>query len=379
MMKLQMTPKFQIFLFIVIMSFCLAAESEEDLPKFQTEQFTFESAGNTLDGLLDVPKDKSPSATIIIVHGYGKTNVVEQNWFYNLRSRFTQIGLNVVIWDKPGCGSSEGEFDINQPVASSADEVVAAVKMLRESKIKGSEKIGLWGISRAGWIAPLAMKMDTTIAFWISISGTDDKENGRYLIYSNLLIEGRSQEEADQLIAEWQNSFNTLWQNGTYEQYLAASPNLSNDPFMKLMNWDGYYSREDFEKEQAKYNSGEILVDREDELMIYVPDFKQLLSSIGKPVLAMFGEKDTNVDWRKTLKLYQETIGANPNASLTIKSFPNANHILKQCDTGGIREMNQQAWDAPYAEGYYKTMLTWLQAQNFEQDNNITGSDVHSD
>ena len=113
--------------------------------------------------------------------------------------------------------------------------------------------------------------------------------------------------------------------------------------------------------------------------MIYVPDFKQLLSSIGKPVLAMFGEKDTNVDWRKTLKLYQETIGANPNASLTIKSFPNANHILKQCDTGGIREMNQQAWDAPYAEGYYKTMLTWLQAQNFEQDNNITGSDVHSD
>jgi hypothetical protein len=72
-------------------------------------------------------------------------------------------------------------------------------------------KIGLWGISRAGWIAPLAMAQHPGIGFWISVSGTDDKENFPYFIESNFRIEGRSEvqirrvAEADQLVSEVMN------------------------------------------------------------------------------------------------------------------------------------------------------------------------------
>lgn len=347
----------------------ITKNAHEDV--LRTESFVFEVDGNKLSGLLDVPLDRDPEATIVIVHGYGETKVVELDWYKELRSQFAGIGINTLIWDKPGCGESEGTFDINQPVESSAAEVNAAVQALRNRKIKGTEKIGLWGISRAGWIAPLAMAQDTSIAFWISVSGTDDMENGRYLLETNFRAEGRSEEETALLMSEWQARFNTAWRNGTYQQYLDAAPNLRNDEFMQFMGWAGDVSEQEFLAYQDKFNTGELVVDEQEELMIYVPDFRGLLKSINKPVLAMFGEKDTNVDWRKTSALYQETFGSNPAASLSITTFPDGNHILRQSKTGGIREVYAEGGDPPYVEGYYETMLVWLKQQGFGSEANI--------
>ena len=331
----------------------------------KTESFVFEVDGKKLDGLFDSPTTQDPVSTIIIVHGYGETNVVEQNWFYELRSKFGKIGINTLIWDKPGCGNSEGEFDINQPVQSSAEEVVAAVKALKERQVKGTETIGLWGISRAGWIAPLAMQEDPSIAFWISVSGTDDKENARYLLESNFLIEGRTAEETELLVSQWQGRFNAAWKGGSYDDYLAASTHIADDEFMHFMGWGGTASEQEFLAYQARFKSGELVVDEKDELLIYVPEFKKVLASIDRPVLALFGEKDTNVDWRKTSALYRETIGRNPDASLEVRVFPDGDHTLRQTRTGGIRELLEQQSRPPYVEGYYESMLSWLKAHQF--------------
>lgn len=359
--------------FLILLTGCFPSTPKDDgglsdsesTAVLQTEIFSFDVDGNTLVGLLDSPVGRDPMSTIILVHGYGETNVVEGNGFYELRSQFARVGVNTLVWDKPGLGQSEGEFDINQPVASSADEVVAAVRALKEQKIKGSETVGVWGVSRAGWIAPLAMQQESDIAFWISVSGTDDKENARYLLESNFRLEGRSEQETEVLIAEWQARFNTAWQNGTYEQYLAAAPNLKNDAFMHFMGWGGDVSEEDFYAYQDLFRTGTFIVDEEEGLQIYVPGFREVLGSIDRPMLAVFGEKDTNVDWRKTAALYRETIGTNPAASLTINVFPNADHNLKQTETGGIREMYAQPGGMPLAEGYYEAMLAWLVEQQF--------------
>lgn len=327
--------------------------------------FTFEANGSRLVGLLDAPTHRAPQATIIIVHGYGETNVVEQNAYADLRSHFTGIGMNVLVWDKPGRGRSEGEFDINQPVESSADEVVAAVHALRTQGIPGSEKVGLWGISRAGWIAPLAIKAEPSIGFWISVSGVDDKENAPYLIASNLPIEGRSPEETERVMRAWHQSLDAVWGGDSYESYLEAAKVWSQDPFVQFMGWGEPATREAFHEYQRQFNQGEIKVDKETGLTVYVPDFDSILDSLDIPVLALFGSKDTNVDWRKTAALYRETIGSNPDAKLSIRVFDDANHNLKQAKTGGIREMYGQGWNTPYANGYFETMADWLVANGF--------------
>lgn len=325
-----------------------------------TEDFRFEVAGNQLRGFVDRPPHQPALSTIIIVHGYGETNVVEWNSYAEVRRLFTHLGINVVVWDKPGCGASEGTFDINQPVESSAAEVVAAVHALRASEIEGSQKIGVWGGSRAGWIAPLAIQAEPSLSFWISVSGVDDKENARYLLSRNLLIEGRTAEEAERLVDAWQRSVEIAALGGTYEDYVEAAMEVSEDPFFQFMGWGEPISEEAFDTYQTQFKTGIYRFDPASRLAVYVQDFPELLSSLDIPVLALFGELDSNVDWRKTAALYRETIGANPQADLTIESFSGANHMLRQARTGGVREQNTLSWDWPFAEGYFETMAAWL-------------------
>jgi hypothetical protein len=61
---------------------------------------------------------------------------------YDLRSRFTQLGISTLIWDKLGCGENKGTFDADQPVESSAREVLDAIRHARESKLPGSASVG---------------------------------------------------------------------------------------------------------------------------------------------------------------------------------------------------------------------------------------------
>jgi len=93
--------------------------------------------------------------------------------------------------------------------------------------------------------------------------------------------------------------------------------------------------------------------------MIYVPNFEHMLARLNIPVLAIFGEKDCNVNWRSTVALYSETIGKNPNASLTIRRFPDGNHNLQHAQTGGLREMLQMS-EHRASPGYYEAMADWL-------------------
>lgn len=342
-----------------------SALKDKDAVMVKTEPFMFEVHGNRLVGLFDMPTHQTPVSTIIIIHGYGKTNVVERNGYSDLRAHFARIGINVLVWDKPGCGQSEGEFDINQPVESSAEEVVAAVKALKAMGIPGSQQIGLWGISRAGWIAPLAIRSEPSINFWISASGVDDKENARYLLSSNLPIEGRSADETEHLIQAWQRSFDTAWRGEGYQEYLQAASVLSEDPFLQFMGWGKPVTEDAFNAYQELFSKGELSVDEESGLAVYIPNFSKVLSSLDIPVLALFGDMDSNVDWRKTLELYQETIGKNTAAHLSVRVFAGANHNLKQAKTGGVREMFGQPRNTPYAEGYFETITDWLVAHHF--------------
>ncbi len=195
-----------------------------------------------------------PGALVVIIQRYGETDVAGRTSYYDLRSHFTQLGLTTVIWDKPGCGKSEGKFDADQPVDRSAGGVLDAIRHLRESH------------------------------------------------------------EAS------------------------------------------------FSRAQAQFLSGAFQIDKKTWLQIYVPHFQDMLARLNLPVLAIFGEKDRNVDWRRTTVLYSRTIGENPHASLTVRTFPDGNHNLQQAVTGGLREMIEMK-DRRMCDGYFEAMESWLRTK----------------
>jgi len=330
--------------------------------KAKTDTFSFSFEGKRRVGLVDQPVGRQPSAMIILVPGSGKTNIFGGSGYADLRRHFVQQGIACVIWDKAGCGKSDGVFDPDQPVQNSAGEVIAAIEELKHENVPGTNKIGLWGISRAGWICPLVIAQYPSIAFWISVSGTDDKENFGYLLERNFLIEGRSISETKKLMDEWKKDNELTAHGGSFEEDLKATENLRRDPFYMFLSNNSVPTKEGYLAWQKKFETGENRVDKKSGLLIYVPDFEKTLNKIHCPVLAIFGEKDSQVDWRKTIGLYSKTLGKNSKTQLTIKTFPNGNHNLIACKTGGYRE--QLAVRQP-CEGYIETMVEWLQDKGF--------------
>lgn len=226
---------------------------------------------------------------------------------------------------------------------------------------RGAEKIGLWGISRAGWIAPIAISKDKNIKFWISVSGVDEKETFGYLLKSNWRLEGYEDAEIEKLYGQWMKGNEIVSTKGSYEDYIEATIDLRADGFLNhLSGSDEELSKPEFQDMVTNHQTLNANYDLETGLMIYVEGFAEMLSDLDIAVLAILGEKDSIVDWRSTQQLYEETIGSNPDASLSVVTFANGNHNLHESQTGSFKEMID-ILDAPVmAPGYYEAISTWM-------------------
>ncbi len=351
---------------LFLLLFSLLAFRQISHSQSVSNPFEFQFENKTLRGVIETPKTQKSTAVVLLIPGYGRTDFVEGQWYSSLRDELVALGLTVVLWDKMGCGKSEGTFNANQPVENSANEAIAAIAEIKKLKIAGAEKIGLWGISRAGWICPL-INEQFPIDFWISVSGTDDKENFGYLLKSNLIIAGKTEEEAEKLFQAWEKGQQLFCTKGNYKSYWKATQALGQDSTCsKLFGFQHEpiiteAGRKEYLTQQKLYTSKGHF-DEESGLWVYIENFDEKLLKINCPVLALFGENDSQVDWRKTKALYKKTISINPNSPLTIKVFEDCNHNLQKCITCAYQEdLSALQWQA--CDNYYETMGKWLRNQ----------------
>lgn len=322
------------------------------------ELLDFKFEGNKLSGVLNLPQNSEPKGIVLIVHGSGRTNAIAQDSYLDVRKAILKAGYGTYMWDKMGCGKSEGRFNYNQPVQNSALEVIAAIKNLKAKKILGSDQIGLWGISRAGWINPIVINNYNDIKFWISVSGVDEKENFKYLLKQNLRINGHPKDSVQLIVEEWVKGTKITHSGGEFKEFQRATTNLSNNPFwLRFTNGgvteEGYYNyQHSFMREEIDEASG---------LQVYVENFDTILSGVNCPVLALFGENDMNVDWMLTKSLYEKALN---NTDLTIKSFQGCNHNMFNSKTGGFYEFQDNNLPRKRCDGFLDSITNWLKKMN---------------
>ncbi|GAB5399239.1 MAG: hypothetical protein Aureis2KO_08240 [Aureisphaera sp.] len=322
----------------------------------QTVDFEFE--GIMLNGVLNLPKDQKPKGIVLIIHGSGRTNAVAQEWYSDIRETIVKTGYATYMWDKMGCGESGGTFNYNQSVQNSASEAIAAIQMLKEKQISESNTIGLYGGSRAGWINPIVINEYKDIAFWISVSGVDDKENFSYLLEENLRIQGLPKDSIDIIVDQWLNGIKIAHSGASFETYMNATKDLQNNPF-----WLRFVRENMGEMNEEAYLGFQVplmkeTLDEETGLPVYIEDFEEILSNVKTPVLALFGETDMNVDWKKTKSLYEKTMGRHTD--LTIRSFSNCNHNIFECTTGGFYEFQDNNLPYKRCDGFLDAIEGWL-------------------
>src|SRR5262249_14421298 len=157
---------------------------------------SFENGDVTLAGSLLLPLTPGPHPAVIFVHGSGPSSRNDYRLWANY---FAANGFATLIFDKRGVGESTGNW-----AAAGFDELagdaLAEIEQLKTRADIQPQKIGLCGMSQAGWIMPLAASRSADVAFIISLSGAGvtPEEQGAYMVEHRVRAEKFTDAEVTQ-------------------------------------------------------------------------------------------------------------------------------------------------------------------------------------
>jgi len=128
----------------------------------------------TLAAEIDLPPGPGPHPLLIMIHGSGPGTRQD---FAAVVDTYRSIGIGILRYDKRGSGESTGRFrDVTAANSIEvfdllASNVLALVEYLATQPSVDADRIGLIGVSQAGWIMPLVAARSDGIAYFISLSG----------------------------------------------------------------------------------------------------------------------------------------------------------------------------------------------------------------
>ena len=144
-------------------------------PSIPATSDTVPSGDVRLAYALDLPAGPGPFPAIVMGHGSGP---VTRQQLVSLALGFVQAGFAVLRYDKRGVGQSGGVYEVAGNVPNServfpilADDMLAGVEFLKTRSEIDPSRIGLFGVSQAGWIIPLAASRSSDVKFMILVVG----------------------------------------------------------------------------------------------------------------------------------------------------------------------------------------------------------------
>lgn len=317
------------------------------LPPADTTLVEFRSGDNILRGFIDLPQRTGKHPAIMIVHGGADTDVtIDTGYWEEMRKAFRRAGMATLIWDKAGNGCSSGKYSNGLPIRERATETLAALEALKQRDDIDVSRIGVWALSQGGWIAPMAAVRSKNIAYLIVVSGPgrDALSQGAYPSIHMLRDAGVGAAEAENAYATLRRGIAVLRAGGTPQDSSAVVAPLQKYPVLRRAY--GLDTR-----------SAEYL-----QTLLAAPEWwisaDVFLWELNQPTLAIFGERDTVVDWRESIDVYRTSFARAGNRDLTIRTFKEADHDM-------FPPAAKRSQDSLFVDGYIDAMITWLAARNF--------------
>lgn len=304
---------------------------------YDSEEVSFQNtnANISLAGTLTIPKEEGVFPAVILISGSGAQNRDEELFnhkpFLVLSDYLTKNGFAVLRYDDRGTAQSTGDFAsaTTEDLASDVESAIVYLKTRKEIDIK---KIGLLGHSEGGIIAPMVAAKSKEIGFIILLAGTGIRGDKLLLMQQELLAKASGQSE--EVIQETKkvntkvfdivvksNNSNTL----RTELTTFLNENLKNNPNQEIPQG---MTAEQYVELQVNQISNPWL-----EFFIKY-DPSDALTKVTCPVLAINGGKDLQVPAKENLNAIENALKKGKNKNVTIKEFPNLNHLFQECSTG---------------------------------------------
>jgi pimeloyl-ACP methyl ester carboxylesterase len=301
----------------------------------------FRSGDFELVGDLHLPDGPGPHPAVIIVHGDGPQTRTSTPGTQTIVDIFGEAGFAVFAWDKPGSGDSTGDFDEGETLRQRAEILAAGIELLIEHPEIDGDRVGLWGISQAGWVMPLALELTDDVAFMLSVSGggEDSIEQIAYQLGQGIVCDGRPAEQG-RLVEEY---FPQTAKGPSYQDYVDAMEVL-----VGIEGWESFAGPE--MRTEEEWQPWPTDIDAYFDPMT-------VIEHTTIPVLAVFGDMDRYIDPIQGAAAYEQALRSADNPNYQVELIPGVGHTMlmqsTMCGGGGST-----------SERYLELLLQWARRLN---------------
>lgn len=311
-------------------------------------ELSFESHGTKLAGTLVEPPGTGPHPLVVLVHGSERTSPMASA--YPLI--YAAQGMSVFAYDKRGTAKSEGEYTQNFELL--ADDAAAAMAEARRAAAGRFDRIGYFGGSQGGWVAPLAATRSNpdfvAIGFGLIVSPL---EEDREQILSEMREMGygaADQAEARQVADATGRLVASHFTTG-FDQLTEVKRRYGAKPWLGKIK--GEYTGAILTENEAELRRvGRSLYDNLE--LIWDYDAPAVIRRVKAPQLWALAEDDREAPSGTTLAWLEQIRAKGSN--LTIYSFPATDH--------GMIEFTQAADGTRsytrITDGYFRLLADWI-------------------
>jgi hypothetical protein len=285
-------------------------------------------------GTLTIPAGTGPRPAVLIIHGSGPT---DRNWG-PYADFFLSRGFAVAAWDKRGVGQSGGDWK-SSSFEDLAGDALAVFARVRQDRRIDSSRVGLWGISQAGWIEPLVARA-AAVAFVIVHAGpgVTVAEQGIQNQAYELRAAGATEDEVAEMVA-YHELDDEVTRTGTgWDSLQAVHRRLADRSWI----WEPAPPDHWFRKFYRK------IIDFDP-----APAWR----GVTAPVLALLGERDLVVYPKENRPRLEAAFKGAGLTDAEIVVLPDANHVFMAAKTGSRYEYPHLDRFVP---GYFSRLAAWL-------------------
>lgn len=298
-----------------------------------------EQDGINLAGTLTLPEKGNRFPAVVMVTGSGAQNrdeeIMGHKPFLVIADYLTRNGIAVLRCDDRGTAASQG----NHATATNenfATDTKAAIRYLRNRKEIDPKKIGIIGHSAGGTIAFMTAAEDPSVAFVVSLAGAGVRGDSLMLKQVELISKSQGMPDTawEKIKPSVRNRYSILQQADKTPEELRKELYADVTKTMPPAQLKDAGTIRQISGELQSMTSPWYL-----HFMRYDP--AKDLEKVKCPVLALNGGKDIQVDAAMNLTAIREKTAGNGNRNVTVKTYPNLNHLFQTCKKGTLAEYGQ--------------------------------------
>jgi uncharacterized protein len=333
---------------------------------FRVEEVVFASGDATLAGHLSLPQGEGPHPAAVLVAGSGSQDrdglnpglpgYLPLRW---LAEHLSGAGFVVLRWDERGVGASTGDHAA-ATTADLAADVEAGLAFLRGLPWVDARRVGVIGHSEGGVIAArVAARGRDAAAFVVSLAGPTVPYTEGVVKQAERMhaVGGADRAEVATAVAQQTRMVELAlaadWAG--LEAYLAeltrerarSYPQVKRE---RIGDLDAYVA------ERARAGTDAF---RSPWMRYFLPyDPAEDWSQVTVPVLAVFADRDVQVDLEQNLPPLEAALAAAGNRDLTVMVFREANHLFQWADSGNVDEYLHL--EMAFMPGFLENVSAWL-------------------